>query len=139
MLVLAPIKLIIVFVGKDDSKLGEERDENNNISNCLSEKAYKKFILKYIAAIMQTDVHTLQLDGLLSIRKLVSVERDPPISDIINTGVIPRIIQFMYCDNYSLVFESAWIITNIAASTSKCVSYVVTHGGINAFINMLKL
>eukprot|EP01084_Bolivina_argentea_P082824 149964_1 len=114
--------------GNDDSKLREEN---------ISTKTYIKDIPKYIANIMQTDSESLQLSGLIAIRKLVSVEEPKhPISEI-STGVIPKIIQFMYSNNYNLAFESAWIITNIAASTSKCTRNIVSHGAINGFRNIL--
>eukprot|EP01083_Nonionella_stella_P232314 819677_1 len=115
---------------------GSDRINDGDITRDNT-KVYKKDIPKYIALIMQPESESKQLSGLISIRKLLSVERDPPTQEIIKSGIIPKIIQFMYCSNYNLVFESSWSITNIAASTSDCTYAVVNHGAINAFINII--
>lgn len=108
-------------------------------------------IPKYIASIMQPDNPSLQLHGVTAIRKLLSIEREPPTQRIAKCGVIPKIIQFMFTteqdrrDNNTnidiknkLKFESAWVITNIAASTSECVVSICRHGAIEGFVDLLR-
>jgi len=97
-------------------------------------------IPKLIANVMQPDNAELQLSGLTGIRKLLSIERSPPTLRILKSGIIPKVIQFMFADNkksYKMQFEAAWIITNIAASTTECVLSVVHSGAIEGFVDCL--
>jgi len=107
-------------------------------------------IPKYVADVMQTDSLKRQLEGTTALRMLLSAQRDPPTERIARCGVIPKIIQSMYTTERGradsankdilerLKLEAAWVITNVAASTTQCTTLVAQHGAIEGFVDLLK-
>lgn len=50
--------------------------------------------MSLLNAIHSTDV-ALQCEATTKFRKLLSKERNPPIQEVINTGVIPKFVEFL--------------------------------------------
>ncbi|KAL3625990.1 hypothetical protein CASFOL_029539 [Castilleja foliolosa] len=93
--------------------------------------------LPSMVAGVRSNVGVQQLQATTQFRSLLSIE-NPPINEVIQSGVVSRFIEFLGRDNYpQLQFEAARVLTNIASGASGNTEVVIAHGAIPRFVRLL--
>lgn len=126
-------------------------DENSNLANtmCLENRSdtssksapdlqTRLKNVPNLAEALNSNDPARQLEAAVEFRKLLSIEKNPPIQTVINAGVVPRLVALLGCVQHeTLQFEAAWTLTNIASGTSEHTQHIINHGAIGAFIQLL--
>jgi HEAT repeat protein len=123
----------MVFAAGHDSSAMEDSTRNGGAA--MQQK------LESLPAMVQgvwSEDPKAQLDATSQFRKLLSIERNPPIEEVISQGVIPRFVQFLQRgDVPQLQFEAAWALTNVASGTSEHTNVVIGSGAVPIFVQLL--
>jgi hypothetical protein len=95
-------------------------------------------IIEIVKNAQASEVQT-QLNAIQSARKLLSSDKNPPIDQIIQAGMLPVLVNCLNKDEFpNLQFEAAWALTNIASGTSSQTQEVVLSGAVEHFLRLLK-
>jgi len=108
-----------------------EEDEKDNIFQDAS-------LQSIVENAAQGDPPT-KLSAVQAARKLLSRDRNPPIDSLIQSGILPILVDCLKSDDHaSLQFEAAWALTNIASGSSQQTQAVVQAGAVGHFMQLLK-
>lgn len=113
--------------------IADSTDEDDIERSLLPEN-----LVKIVKQASVKDDPTVQLMSVQSARKLLSSDRNPPIDQLIASGILPILVECLKChDNPPLQFEAAWALTNIASGTSAQTNQVVQVGAVPLFLDLL--
>jgi len=89
-----------------------------------------------VAGLRSSDLNQCRT-SIATLRKMVSSEQDPPLQLVVDSGVIPILVQMLGCNQAELIFESAWVLTNITSGTTEQTRSVLQHGALPSMIRLL--
>ncbi|KAG3116381.1 Importin subunit alpha-1b [Phytophthora idaei] len=94
--------------------------------------------LPKIAAMIQSLDPMEQSNAVSKLRRLLSLETNPPIEEVINLGVVPLLVEFLkQHDRPEMQFEAAWALTNIASGTTEHTEVVISCGAVELLCTLL--
>lgn len=95
--------------------------------------------LPELKAMLNSNDRQDQFKAVQSFRRLLSIERNPPIKQVIRCGVVNRIVNLLDSDDMpALQFEAAWALTNIASGKSEDTLHVIQQGAVPRFVRLLR-
>lgn len=79
-----------------------------------------------------------QLMGTEMVRKLLSVERSPPIQEVIDApGLLKKMVEFLDDKQHpKLQFEAAWVLINVASGAPQQTKAVIDAGAIPPLVRL---
>lgn len=87
---------------------------------------------------LYSDDSHIQLQITKKFRRLLAQRENLPIEKVIQAGIIPKFVEFLQRDDDSIVFEAAWILTNIVTGSSAQTKAVIEAKAVPIFIRLLE-
>ncbi|KAI1292045.1 Importin subunit alpha-3 [Halotydeus destructor] len=126
---------------KREESLLKRRNVPAALDGSLEGEAEKTVDFNSLQAIVQSagcDDPILQLQAVKAARKLLSSDKNPPIDELISSGILPILVACLKQEESpQLQFEAAWALTNIASGTSQQTQAVVQSGAVVIFLKLL--
>lgn len=78
------------------------------------------------------------LEATTHFRKILSLEKNPPIQVVIDAGIVPKLVHLCTAEGYpKLQYEAAWALTNIASGSTLQTKAVIDAGAVPIFVRLL--
>lgn len=107
------------------------------ISNIATKMKFQKPDLARLVKLIHSSDNFEKLFALVGLRKLLSIEDDPPIEPIIAANLIQMFVELLSHEIPKFSFEAAWCLTNIASGKTEHVYALIEKDVIPSFIKLL--
>uniref|UniRef100_A0A0A8ZAZ5 Importin subunit alpha n=1 Tax=Arundo donax TaxID=35708 RepID=A0A0A8ZAZ5_ARUDO len=98
----------------------------------------KLWTIPQLVQLLSSDDIAKRFEATSEFRKLLSIEPNPAIEEVISCGAVPCFVQLLDREECpQLQFESAWALSSIVSRKSKNTKVVVDHGAVPIFVNLL--
>lgn len=88
--------------------------------------------------LLYRDDFASQLEAATYFRKVLSVDKYPPIDLVLESGVLPRLIELLgHKEKPKVQFESTWAITNIACGEPRHTQLLVSQGAVPYLLDII--
>lgn len=87
---------------------------------------------------LYNDDTTIKLLAVVGMRKLLSIENNPPIQAVIDANLVTVFITLMHHHIPKFQFEAAWCLTNIASGSTDHVNNLIEKDVLKHFITLLQ-
>ncbi|KAH9688160.1 Importin subunit alpha-1a [Citrus sinensis] len=95
-------------------------------------------IFPAMVAAVWSDDNGLQLEAIDQFRKLLSAETSPQIEEVIQSGIVPRFVEFLMREDYPrLQYKAARALSNVASGNSENTKVVIDHGAVPILVKLL--
>jgi hypothetical protein len=110
----------------------EIESTNKNIKTVSNNSKKQNILTDSTVHLIMHGNETDQLKGMYELRKLLSVEVDPPIDSVVDSpGLVDKFIEILRkSTNKELIFETLWVLTNVASGTTSHVAQIMRHSDI---------
>ena len=75
------------------------------------------------------------LSAITGFRKMLSVEKNPPVREVIDAHVLTNFVQLLTHSDEKIQFEAAWALTNVAST--EFTRTVVEYGAVPYLVQLL--
>lgn len=123
-----------------DSDLPQNHNDCPEYKNYVEPEIGPDFSIndEVIKALNQDENVELIIVNAQKVRKALSKEPQPPFDDVIQKGLLPRLVQLLdRNDNTTIQFEVSWVLTNICSGTTYHTKAVVDAGAVPKLVQLL--
>jgi len=94
----------------------------------------------YVWTVRNTKDMNELFQSVQNIRKFLSMDQFPMIGDVVDSGIVPDLIELLKKESEPTIqFEAAWALTNIASGTQEQTKVVVNAGAVPIFVSLLSV
>ncbi|KAL9644235.1 hypothetical protein ABK040_005696 [Willaertia magna] len=122
----------------DDNREFENNSENKKVKYNSNDLLPVHNLSTIVESIQSENINT-QVNGAIALRKLLCVKNNPPIDEILQSGILPSLIKLLSLDTQPLLqSESLWSLCNIASGNGNHTKAIVNTGVIPTLIKLLQ-